>query len=108
MCLAFRKQQMKETKSHINPSDLEDAIGDSHESFSTETPLRDDAFAKTDDQKIEIIQAHIKGIMETLGLDLEDVTNETMKSVMMIIIANLLSSCEKRDSSLHLFIRHLC
>jgi GTP cyclohydrolase I len=63
---------MKESKSHINPSDLEDAIGENHESFSTETPLRNDAFAQSDDKKIEIIQAHIKGIMETLGLDLED------------------------------------
>lgn len=51
---------------------LADEIGDSHEVFSTETPLKADAFDKSDDQKIEIIQAHIKGIMETLGLDLED------------------------------------
>ena len=34
------------------------------------TPLRNDAFEKTDEQKIEIIQEHFKAIMETLGLDL--------------------------------------
>lgn len=70
--MAFTQQHMKESKSTINTTNLEDAIGDSHESFSTETPLRKDAFAVSDEQKIETIQAHIRGIMETLGLDLDD------------------------------------
>ncbi|MFT4876965.1 MAG: GTP cyclohydrolase I [Bacteroidia bacterium] len=36
------------------------------------TPLRSDAFEKSDDEKIEIIEKHFKVIMETLGLDLTD------------------------------------
>jgi GTP cyclohydrolase I len=63
---------MEDKKQTIDPAALEDAIGDSHETFSTETPLREDAFELTDDEKIIKIQKHIRGIMETLGLDLKD------------------------------------
>jgi len=58
------------------PKNLDDvlieAIGDAHESFSVTTPLRDDAFEKSDDEKIAIITEHVKGILDTLGMDLED------------------------------------
>lgn len=46
--------------------------GDNHISTSIETPMVEDAFAKSDDEKIEIIQDYFAGIMKTLGLDLED------------------------------------
>lgn len=49
-----------------------DALGDNHIATSVETPLRSDAFAKTDDQKIEAISFHYQKIMEELGLDLTD------------------------------------
>lgn len=49
-----------------------DAIGDNHIGTSVETPLRGDAFTKTDDQKIEAISFHYQKIMEELGLDLTD------------------------------------
>ncbi|MBF4519059.1 GTP cyclohydrolase I FolE [Flavobacterium sp. ANB] len=49
-----------------------DAFGDNHIGTSTETPLRSDAFARTDDQKIEAISFHYQKIMEELGLDLTD------------------------------------
>ena len=51
---------------------LIEAIGDAHESFSATTPLRADAFDKSDEEKIAIITEHVKGILETLGMDLED------------------------------------
>lgn len=47
-------------------------VGDNHFSSSIETPLRTDAFAKSDDEKIENIQHHFAKIMEELGLDLTD------------------------------------
>ncbi|MCU0422080.1 MAG: GTP cyclohydrolase I FolE [Bacteroidia bacterium] len=47
-------------------------IGDSHASFSLETPLRSDAFELDDDLKIELIEKHFKEIMQILGLDLTD------------------------------------
>lgn len=47
-------------------------IGDNHVSSSVETPLRPDAFDKSDDEKIENIQYHFAKIMQELGLDLAD------------------------------------
>ena len=52
--------------------DKADALGDNHIGTSVETPLRSDAFAKTDDQKMESIAFHYQKIMEELGLDLTD------------------------------------
>ncbi|WP_175578632.1 GTP cyclohydrolase I FolE [Tenacibaculum aiptasiae] len=47
-------------------------IGDNHFSSNVETPLRPDAFEKSDDEKIKEIQYHFGKIMEELGLDLTD------------------------------------
>jgi GTP cyclohydrolase I len=47
-------------------------IGDNHFSTSIKTPLRADAFDKSDDKKIKNIQHHFGKIMEELGLDLTD------------------------------------
>jgi GTP cyclohydrolase I len=54
--------------------DLKDfeAIGDDHIGSSSETPLRNDAFKLTNDEKIDIIKDDVRHIMETLGLDLTD------------------------------------
>lgn len=52
-------------------SDLRDIIGDNHVMTSKETPMVSDAFDKSDDEKIAIIQEHFKIIMETLGLNLK-------------------------------------
>lgn len=49
-----------------------DLLGENHIGTSAETPLRSDAFSKTDDQKIEAISFHYQKIMEELGLDLTD------------------------------------
>jgi GTP cyclohydrolase I len=56
----------------ININEKYDAVGDNHIGTSAETPLRADAFDKSDDQKIEEISFHFKKIMEVLGLDLTD------------------------------------
>lgn len=52
--------------------DLHEQIGDEHILTSIETPMRDDAFALSDAEKIDEIAIHFKAIMETLGLDLTD------------------------------------
>jgi len=49
-----------------------ESLGDEHISTSLETPMREDAFALSDTEKIETIQHHFQKIMETLGLDLTD------------------------------------
>jgi len=46
--------------------------GDYHISTNIETPLRADAFEKSDDVKIKNIEYHFKMIMEEMGLDLTD------------------------------------
>jgi len=47
-------------------------MGDEHKASSVETPLRTDAFDKTDEEKIALIEPHFRAIMETLGMDLND------------------------------------
>src|SRR5690554_5092739 len=47
-------------------------IGDNHIGTSSDTPLRKDAFALSDIEKIQRIKDDVKHIMETLGLDLND------------------------------------
>ncbi len=47
-------------------------MGDNHVSTSVDTPLRADAFNKSDEEKMVIIQDHFRAIMETMGLDLTD------------------------------------
>ena len=49
-----------------------EVIGDEHFSSNVETPLRHDAFVKSDDKKIENIKTYFQLIMEELGLDLTD------------------------------------
>ena len=55
-----------------NIDELIESIGDNHVGTSVDTPMRKDAFDKTDEEKKEIIQHHFAEIMETLGLDLTD------------------------------------
>ena len=49
-----------------------DDLGEDHVQTSDVTPLRDDAFEKSDEEKISIIKKNIREIMHTLGLDLND------------------------------------
>lgn len=51
-------------------------IGDNHIGSSAKTPLRDDAFEMSDQEKIDRIQENVKDILETLGMDLE---NDSLK-----------------------------
>lgn len=53
-----------------------DELGDAHIATSTETPIREDAFNLSNDEKIEQIREHFKEIMEVLGLD---TTDESLK-----------------------------
>lgn len=59
--------------SKVNLSELTaEEIGNNHASTSIETPMRDDAFALSEEEKMEKIEFHFRKIMETLGLDLTD------------------------------------
>ena len=47
-------------------------LGEDHVQTSDVTPIREDAFEKSDEEKISIITKNIREIMHTLGLDLND------------------------------------
>ena len=46
--------------------------GEDHFSNNAKTPLKENAFKKSDEEKILIIQDHVSEILETLGMDLTD------------------------------------
>ena len=49
-----------------------DFIGENHQMTSADTPLRPDAFDKTNEEKIHNIESYFFKIMEELGLDMTD------------------------------------
>ena len=49
-----------------------DLMGDDHFASSPDTPLRDDAFEISDEEKISIIEKNVFNILDTLGMDLTD------------------------------------
>jgi GTP cyclohydrolase I len=56
----------------MNTHEIFELIGDNHQMTSAESPLRPDAFEKSDDQKMQTIEKHFKIIMEEMGLDMTD------------------------------------
>ncbi len=71
MSLKLNSMRQKEISLNILPiRPLTD--DDDHVSSSHETPMREDAFDLTDDEKIEKIETHFREIMDILGLDLRD------------------------------------
>lgn len=52
--------------------ELYEVIGDNHQMTSSDTPLRPDAFIKSDKDKMIVIEKHFHTIMEEMGLDMTD------------------------------------
>ena len=67
-----RKETLLNTMGIDIPQASLEEFGDEHIGASLETPLREDAFAMTDELKIELIEKHFREIMNILGLDLTD------------------------------------
>lgn len=73
----------------------EEEIGDEHASTSTETPLRPDAFEKSEEEKMAIIEKHFRAIMDTLGLDLtDDSLKGTPKRVAKMYVQEIFSGLD--------------
>lgn len=69
-----------------------DEAGDNHAGTGKETPLREDAFEMTDEEKIVSIQKDVHHIMETLGLDLsDDSLKDTPKRVAKMYVNEVFS-----------------
>jgi len=65
--------KQKEIALNIRPIRTDnDPFDEDHVVGSWETPLREDAFERTDSEKIDLIEGHFREIMITLGLDLND------------------------------------
>ncbi len=62
---------MFEVKNGMSKENIEE-LGENHIGTSAKTPLRDDAFAIDDAEKIKRIQDSVRDILDTLGMDLED------------------------------------
>ena len=56
----------------MNTQEIYELIGDNHQLTSAETPLRADAFEKSDEEKMKTIENHFKSIMQEMGMDMTD------------------------------------
>ena len=56
----------------LTDKELFEILGDQHHMTSAETPMRTDAFLKSDVQKMTTIEKHFHAIMQELGLDMTD------------------------------------
>ena len=74
---------------------IEQVVNDlEHEHYNSafNTPLRPDAFDLDDDTKIELITKHFTGIMQVLGMDLEDDSlKDTPKRVAKMYVKEIFS-----------------
>lgn len=76
----------------------DEEIGDDHIMTSVDTPMRDDAFEMSDDEKIAQIEYHFRQIMETLGLDLtDDSLKGTPKRVAKMYIKEIFSGLDPKN-----------
>ncbi len=53
-------------------NEIYELIGDNHQMTSAETPLRADAFDKSDAEKMATIEKHFHAIMQEMGMDMTD------------------------------------
>ena len=75
-----------------------DLIGDNHISTSSDTPMKEDAFELSNDEKIKRIQLDVEHIMETLGLDLtDDSLSGTPKRVAKMFVNELFSGLDPKN-----------
>ena len=75
-----------------------DEIGDNHVGTSYDTPMREDAFDMSDEDKMVRIEAHFKEIMEILGLDLtDDSLSGTPKRVAKMYVKEIFSGLNPKN-----------
>lgn len=78
-------------------SEIEE-LGNNHIGTSTDTPMREDAFDLSDEEKIKRIKSDIYNIMHTLGLDLKDDSlNGTPKRVAKMFVDEVFSGLNPKN-----------
>ena len=84
--------------------ELFELIGDNHQMTSAETPLRFDAFQKSDAAKMLVIEDHFFQIMEELGLDMnDDSLKGTPHRVAKMFIQEIFSGLNQLTNPKYLF-----
>lgn len=71
---------------------LIDEMGDNHVSTSVDTPMKEDAFVLSEEEKMQEIEKHFRSIMDIMGLDLtDDSLKGTPKRVAKMYIKEIFS-----------------
>src|SRR5688572_26546147 len=92
--------RQKEISLNIRPLDPadHDELGDDHVGAAADTPLRADAFALDDEEKIVQIEKHFREIMQILGLDLtDDSLNGTPRRVAKMYVKEVFSGLNPKN-----------
>jgi len=99
LILKSDSMRQKEISLNIPPIKPEDQdIEDEHFVSSWETPLREDAFALEDEEKIDRIEKHFREIMILLGLDLtDDSLNGTPRRVAKMYVKEVFSGLNPKN-----------
>ena len=85
-----------------NREDRIEEIGDNHIMTSAKTPLREDAFIISDEEKMDRIQESVKDILITLGMDLSDDSLQgTPKRVAKAFVKELFMGLNPRTNQRH-------
>ena len=89
---------MRQKEISLNILPFKEDHEDDHIASSWNTPLREDAFALTDEEKIDKIETHIREIMLTLGLDLtDDSLSGTPKRVAKMYVKEVFSGLNPKN-----------
>ena len=74
-----------------------ESLGDEHIGTSENTPMRNDAFKLSTEEKIDIIKDDVRHIMETLGLDLsDDSLNGTPNRVAKMFVKEIFGGLDQK------------
>src|ERR1051326_1100248 len=93
---------LKLVQTQISPEQDRDQI-DKHFDIMPKTPLREDAFDVTDEEKINAISGYFKEIMQTLGLDLEDDSLKgTPKRVAKMFVKEIFSGLNPKNKPVNI------
>ncbi len=82
----------------VSIDELDELLGDQHASSSDDTPLRKDAFAISEEEKINLIAKHFTEIMKVLGIDLGDESLKgTPRRVASMFVNEIFSGLDPRN-----------
>lgn len=73
-------------------------LGDEHIATSVDTPLKDNAFELSDEEKMDGIESHFREIMDILGLDLtDDSLSGTPRRVAKMFVKEVFSGLDPKN-----------